>query len=857
MSVLTANPLLITDGDVAFLRVNNRKPVHALEPGEVAGARNQMLDQGKPRPRLGVALDYWGRPPGVAGETTTTTESPGDFMLDASGNPILDASGQPILQGPTSTSTTITTPDAGGGPPILDASGQPILDANGQPILQPGAGGSGGGGGGGTPGRGTAKTCAYKRFSDPTTDTDNCILLTDDWRDGAGEDGGRGRAWRIRPGNVPQLISLNGHDIWGPARLIQCHNAMVLLRHGNELHYFTAADVNDDVNDQIQLHVALPWPVGEARRMRFELASDGAAIYGSAPPAAGNYYYAKHIFGNKVELYTDAALTNKLDYDLTTPPNGRFSLELAIDPIPYFGNGAPPLIMQPNESSNAFELGFMAVTADVEITDTSATSGIITAGNHRLTPGDQVDLDDIGGLTTGYVYPRSEHTFVVYATELDALADSGTVLLPASDGDTGSVRKTSAAGLPMPSGREGIYYKGRLILINGQDLLLISDPFDFLHFTLFVGEVAANLGESGQANWLLSLGEDTLLIGKSLAILAITGLSGDSSGWRMDDVTREYGGIAPLAALNVGTDAWLLSRKGVASVQRTVAGEKLGVARTVSHNIPEDLKLIDWWHAGQSCAEIWNNRFFLAAPLKQQDDPENPVNNRLFVFNFLNQFLNLSQGDLSGEMVGRINETDSLADGWEGYWDGDLLKPHSFAKLTVAGEERLTFATPDGQVCWLHDGWDDVGQEIPTELVTRGYFGGRLVLALKGAVVMDTFRPRLTIKARTAGYKEEVTLVTAEQYDRTKYVVDGQADYDPTTATVADFERPRREDYSTTPEELLIGELDVHQNSTRNLRMRIRDRAVQLVIINSQGSARINAVTIQARPAGMGGTRQT
>ena len=53
----------------------------------------------------------------------------------------------------------------------------------------------------------------------------------------------------------------------------------------------------------------------------------------------------------------------------------------------------------------------------------------------------------------------------------------------------------------------------------------------------------------------------------------------------------------------------------------------------------------------------------------------------------------------------------------------------------------LILATADGLVCWLHDGWDDAGAEIASELVTRGYFGGKRVLALKGALVLETFRP--------------------------------------------------------------------------------------------------------------------
>ena len=57
-----AKVVLRTDGDAAFLRVNNRLPAHALAPGEVAAAVNCRFEQGQPRPRFGIALDAWGTP---------------------------------------------------------------------------------------------------------------------------------------------------------------------------------------------------------------------------------------------------------------------------------------------------------------------------------------------------------------------------------------------------------------------------------------------------------------------------------------------------------------------------------------------------------------------------------------------------------------------------------------------------------------------------------------------------------------------------------------------------------------------------------------------------------------------------
>lgn len=966
MSVLTPKPQLLTDGDAAWLRVNNLVPAHALRPGEAASASNLMFDQGKPRPRLGVALDAWGLPGVNLADGVV-------YEVDSGGEEDDEPSHYAVLTGLTVgvtyklfwgvnclLSTAIVS--AGGVFPsgdIVKTAGCVIFattaadaeevanpyeftaTATTYYIFAPGESAD-------YDGTNIAAvlirkgmvTCAYERFKDPTTNTDNAILITDDWRDDAGEDGGRGRAWRIAPGYVPVEIDLNGHDVWGTARLIQCDNAMVLLRHGNERHYFDGANISatNALNDQFPLNAAPSWGAGTAKRVRFSMeagtgestlgltqsitdsdltadtitvASHGLAngaaklvtgitgvtagtvyyvrsasastllLYDTAahaiaggatglidltvddetgtlkdqPPALESYYYAKHVATNLMELYLDSALTNKILFSITSSPTAKFYVELAQNPAVFYGDGAPPLILQPDSDNSAYELGFVAVTANVAVTTSSNANDTITAPQHKFVPGDAVaaymSTDTLTGKFAGVM---DVDTLKLYDTAANAMALGATGLVAVTaDSQTGYVKKTSAAGMPMPPGREGIYNKGRLIIVNQLDRLLISDAYDFLHFTSFAGSVAANLGESGAVNWLHPLGEDVILVGKELKILALSGLSGASTGWRMDDVTDEYGGIAALAKLSVGTDVWALSRKGVASIRRTIAGERLGEVRTISETIPEDLKVVDWYKATGACFATWNNRFFAACPGRDQ---ETSYNDHVFVFNFLNRNKRVDQAEVAGEIVGRVVPTDGVDDAWEGTWTGDLLRPYAFARLTVAGEERLTWATPDGEVYWFQDAWEDNGVALTTELKSRAYFGGRMVLLFKTAITWETHNPSITVKANAAGYKEEWTLLDAETYDSTESTVAGGADYDPDTSTEEEFATPRRSDYSVLAADLLVGEPNVHQNSTRQLRARIRDRGLQLTVTNTQGSLRLVGTTLQAKAVGLAGHRK-
>lgn len=950
MSVATASAMMLTDGDAAFLRVDNRRPPHALEPGVVWRAKNKRFEDGKAWPRFGIAVDPWGihqtnlatgeypsEPPFSLLTVFAIQLTPGQRYRYRAGNSTALAQSFDVAPPPSGAVLGIAGETTAEGFFIAQGNGvygvvAPIASV-GETItaeiyLAP-------------------EACAYARFNDPTTDTDNGILITDEWRE---SDGGRGRCWRIQSGNGPQEIPLNGQSVWGTARLIHCHTAMVLLRHGNERHYFSASSVNDALNDRITLTGAPSWAVGAAKRVRFELAQAGSGIYGvtknitdtdatadtitvashgltngdgkvvtgltglsgiyyvrsvtsstlslydtsahaiaggatgliditvndetgtlaDQAPAAGNYYYAKRTSANIIELYKNLALTDKILYSSSPSPNGRFFIESAVDPVPFFGNTAPPLILQPGSAGELpFDNGWQTVSGNVLITGTA--SNIITAPNHRFAPGDSVSgpansLKESTGPDVfiswpKFAAPQSDRTLRLYTSAAAALADDGsTGLQTVLDGQSSlSLYKTGAAGLPMPGGREGCYINGRLWIINGDDEVLFSDPHDFLHFTRFMSQVTANQGEAGRANWLAPLGEDVLAIGKNQKIIAISGIGGAVSTWKEGTITDEYGGIAALAVVQSGTDLQFASRKGWASAIRTIAGERLGITRTVSHGIPQYLQDIDWGQAALMCAETWGNRLFWAVPTKGQSTP---INNRVLVLNFDNSQLYLEQSAVAGEIIGGVRqypEGSRGVDSWEGEWTGELLTPYAFCRLTVNTEERLTFVTPDGIVCWLHDGWDDVGGVIEDELITRGYFGSKEVLALKGAFRWETFQPKLSAWIRSAGYNEEEQLEGFDEleYDRTRYLVDGQEDYDPNTSTTETFDAPHREDYSPAPEELLVARLDVHQALAEPFRCRVRDGSIQFRLLNEQGSARIIGVTLQAKPVGISATRKT
>ena len=89
------------------------------------------------------------------------------------------------------------------------------------------------------------------------------------------------------------------------------------------------------------------------------------------------------------------------------------------------------------------------------------------------------------------------------------------------------------------------------------------------------------------------------------------------------------------------------------------------------------------------------------------------------------------------------------------------------------------------------------------------------------------------------------TLRSGITYDATRYTRFNAGTYDPATRTDATYAVAHREDYSTTPEELLVGNPDAHQNMQERATARVDDVGLQIIVTNAQGSARLMTLQVQ------------
>ena len=157
------------------------------------------------------------------------------------------------------------------------------------------------------------------------------------------------------------------------------------------------------------------------------------------------------------------------------------------------------------------------------------------------------------------------------------------------------------------------------------------------------------------------------------------------------------------------------------------------------------------------------------------------MNNGWLVYNFLNQM-------------------------WEGLWTGAPLVATGMSRLTVYGEERLTFVNGNGQVCWLNDGFVDGATPVADSLTTRIYTCGGMVrkLHLAADMTWDAYAPSITVTAQTPGVNETETLLPSPVvYDPTQYAVSGLPAYVPGQGN---FANPYREDYQMNLADLVGGQ---------------------------------------------------
>jgi hypothetical protein len=797
------DPNELTDGDVGWTYVDTRRTPELLADGVAAEAVNLAFDNGRCATRPAILRPNWGQSwtwGTLSTAATSTAGSPSVTVASTAGW----LAGLPITHS-------------------AFAAGTYVLEVTSGTVLKLTANAS----------ASTTATLTATRVPDPTiapwpadsllgfgrcTDEvgNQCFLLAvDEWR----TDGGRGQVYRLRPGNEPAAVPMNGHDLWGPCRFVPAGlNGTVLLRPERQRYYFSAGAVNTGT-DTITLNTTPEIKTGDPVLF---VTLEGGAIGGINH---ATIYFAS-VTGAAVQL---ASTSGGAAINLTSVVAGKhYYLERA-DPVPSPGmRDGSPLILQPSVEASMWETGWLNVPTNLTVTSTTAASDLWMAANHRLVRGDAIKFSSFGTIGTvgpmvvGTIYyaaPVDEHTLRIYDTLDHALADNPATGLKDInvDGAGAIFAKVGASGLPMPPGREGTIIQGRLVLVH-DNLLTVSDTLDPLHYAPFTDEARPDEGENDDLVSAFTFGNDAVLILKSRSVYLLQNFSAGSAGWVLNRISPNLGCIAPLSIVAIGRDVWWLSDRGVVSVKLTEQNEVQGVDMPLSEPIQRRIDAIDFTRAHLACAAAWNNRYLLAVPIR---------------------------GIVPGQNATRVLSFHRLNNGWEDTWQGDYLQPIQFQNIRINGTDLLCWADRSGAVHHFDpDGWLDLHTiPIATSLTTRAYLSrpphqsSDKVLS-RVAIEVNGIGRQTSISLQADGVANTRALVTNDTPSRTASLKAGVPTYD-LTNSLETLDDAHRADYlvSAGDSVQLRTGLRVDQPQTFRYRKSAKwtGRGFQLRITNTAG----------------------
>ena len=303
------------------------------------------------------------------------------------------------------------------------------------------------------------------QYRDPDTGANALLVAVNEERS---SDGGQGKVWCIRPNQSPVEVSMNGHDIYLPVRLIQATNGVVMLRPGNARYYFDSTggvadsilledgftllcENNNHLTDEditrIYLNVVPDLATGDI--VNVEQVGTSQPLWIGTPGSGQGFQLYANVVNQEVSLHLtlgDAqAGTNALSLNPQT--GSRYYIELASNTTGYdlaqdiinnLNDGMPLLMQSTATNPSALDAGFDRIPSTLSINSSDATADTIAVFNHNFIPGDQVTLTNIqnGGANVTnkiyYAYPVDNNTLRLFSgttEETDSLNDASRAVI--------------------------------------------------------------------------------------------------------------------------------------------------------------------------------------------------------------------------------------------------------------------------------------------------------------------------------------------------------------------------------------------------------------------------------------------
>lgn len=174
---------------------------------------------------------------------------------------------------------------------------------------------------------------------------------------------------------------------------------------------------------------------------------------------------------------------------------------------------------------------------------------------------------------------------------------------------------------PIPNANAGLFAQNRLFLVNGKDLVAVSDIGDFTRYQPATAVFRINEGDSYTVQALYLYNQNQLVFLEDGAIRMATGISGDLSGAVGPlDLTKAYGIAAPRGIADAGTDLyWLNSELRVVNLQLTQLNQTQATDEALSDPLVQTFGRINAGWADRARLAVHDSYLYCALPL---DDAE-------------------------------------------------------------------------------------------------------------------------------------------------------------------------------------------------------------------------------------------
>ena len=302
----------------------------------------------------------------------------------------------------------------------------------------------------------------------------------------------------------------------------------------------------------------------------------------------------------------------------------------------------------------------------------------VTATGHGKNVGDPIDVAGFGdnkidgsrfvaevtdANTLIFYVPQNPSTTIsgdetlALAHGFEFFVDSSKTSTHVTDGDsltsTPVFTKRVSQGLGfihMPTPEFGVLHQRRLVVpyqfdpedSNASrkifDEVIASDILDSDTYDRIFGSFRFNAGASDFTVGIVSFTEDSILIFNKNSIYRVSGTVNPQNA-TTQLLTNEIGALARKSIVQVGRNVFFLSDNGVYSLEFLDEYNLRGTQTPLSEPIQSTIEQIDPRFAKNSVAVYFNNRYYIAVPLKTNPDGssnDNGINNAILVYNFLN-----------------------------------------------------------------------------------------------------------------------------------------------------------------------------------------------------------------------------